>query len=241
MAIGRPHRHFGQPGLHVEGRIFYGLIRSEQRADRHGAVAAGFEIALIAVSEAADDIDVRRQTRSTHQGGEILILVGADFAVSDDAPALANLEDVVGVFGAEGNDTADGAGAEDIRHRSTDDVGIGDHFRIEIEAAVGIVTGALEVLTCAVDHHVDAAEILQAADIDRRRRFVGPLLERNARYAEEDVGRAARHDLFDLFLANSADRGERIDGFFLGLGGQDGDRIEHLFRLRQGRRGNPTL
>ena len=51
----------------------------------------------------------------------------------------------------------------------------GDQFRLEEERAVGVVAGALEILPRAVDHDRDAAEVLQAADVDRGLRLVAAL------------------------------------------------------------------
>ena len=58
---------------------------------------------------------------------------------------------------------------------------------IEEERAVGEMAGALIILPRAVDHHGDTAEILQAADIDRGRRFVAAVLHPDAGYVVEET------------------------------------------------------
>ena len=60
------------------------------------------------------------------------------------------------------------------------------------------MAGALEILPRAVDDDRDAAEVLQAADVDRHAGIVGALLEVDARHAEEGVLQARRQDLIEL-------------------------------------------
>ena len=94
------------------------------------------------------------------------------------------------------------------------------------------MAGALEVLPRAVDHDRDAAEVLQAADVDRGLRRVGALAEPDARQAEEQVRGALRLELVDLLLAHRAHHRERIDGLLDRLGGEHRDRIERRLRAR---------
>src|SRR5690606_31139369 len=118
------------------------------------------------------------------QGEESLRLVAADHAMAKNAPALARLEDVIHILGLKRNHAADRAGAVDVGDRPAYHVHAAQKFRLKIEGAVGIVPGLLKVLTRAVDHHRDASEILQAADIDGRGRVVPTLGERDAGHAE---------------------------------------------------------
>ena len=85
-----------------------------------------------------------------------------------DAPALAGPHHVLNVLGAERDHAADRAGAVDVRGRAAHDIDAADQFGIEEERAVGVVAGALVILPRAIDDDGDAAEILQAADVDRR-------------------------------------------------------------------------
>jgi hypothetical protein len=90
------------------------------------------------------------------------------------------------------------------------------------------VAGALEVLPRPIDHDVDAAEILQAADVDRRGRIIGPLLHVDARHAIKQIRRSGGHELIDLLLANGADAGQR-------LGRRHGVSDRRRFRCRRRR------
>ena len=126
------------------------------------------------------------------------------------APAFADLEHILDVLGAERRDTADRAGAKHVGHRPANDVDAADELRLEIEDAVGVVAAALEILPRAVDDDVDAAEILEAADIDRGARIVGPLLHVDTRHAVDQIRRFGRHELVDLILANRTHAGEGL-------------------------------
>ena len=97
----------------------------------------------------------------------------------EHGPALAGLEHVLDILGSERRDAADRAGSEDVGDRTADDVDRADQLGLEVEHAVRVVAGALEVLPGAVDQHVDAAEILQAANVDRRGRVIGALGQRS--------------------------------------------------------------
>ena len=84
-------------------------------------------------------------------------------------------------------------------------------LRVDPEHALRAVAGALEVLPRAVDDHRDAAEILQAADVDAGAGALGVGLQGDARHAEEDVERRRRHAPVELLLVDMADRGQRLD------------------------------
>ena len=86
--------------------------------------------------------------------------------------------------------------------------------------------GALIVLACAVDHHRDAAEILQAADIDRGRRLVAAVLHPDTGYVVEETAERARLTTLDLLQRHHGDGSQRVDGALLGLRGRHRDRIE---------------
>ena len=112
---------------------------------------------------------------------------------------------------------ADRAGAVDVRGRAAHDIDAADQFRIEEERAVGVVSGALVVLPRAVDDHRDAAEILQAADVDDGRGIVAALLKRDARHVVEDIGQPVRLQALDLLERHHGDGSQRVDGALLGL------------------------
>ncbi|MHC2316773.1 hypothetical protein ACVIHC_003819 [Bradyrhizobium diazoefficiens] len=121
-------------------------------------------------------------------------------------------------------------GAVDVGGRSPHDVDAADQFRIEEEGAVGIVAGALIVLPRAVDHDRDAAEILQAANVDNGRGIVAALLERNTGNRMEDVRQPVRLKTLDLVERDRADGRERVDRSLPGLGCGDRDGVERLHR-----------
>ena len=101
---------------------------------------------------------------------------------------------------------------------------------IEEERAVGVVAGALIVLPRAVDDDGDAAEILQAADVDDGRGIVAALLNRYAGDVVEDIGQPVRLQPLDLLERHHADGSQRVDRALLGLRRRDRDRIERLHR-----------
>src|SRR4029453_2927527 len=101
------------------------------------------------------------------------------------APALARPHHVVDIFGAEGDHAADRAGAINVRGRATHHIDPADQFGLEEERAVGVMPGALVVLARTIDDDRDAAEILQAADVDDGRGIVAALLERNTWHVVE--------------------------------------------------------
>ena len=138
--------------------------------------------------------------------------------------------DVLDVLGAERDHAADRAGAVDVRGRAAHDIDAADQFRIEEERAVGVVAGALVVLPRAVDDDRDAAEILQAADVDDGRGIVAALLERDAGHVVEDIGQPVRLQALDLLQRHHADGSQRVDRALLGLRGRHRDRIERLHR-----------
>ena len=134
------------------------------------------------------------------------------------------------VLGAERDQAADCARAVDIRGRAAHHIDAADQFGIEEERAVGVVAGALVVLPRAVDDDRDAAEILQAADVDDGRGIVAALLNRHARYLVEDAGQPVRLQALDLFERHHANGSQRIDRALLGLRGCHRDGIERLHR-----------
>jgi hypothetical protein len=151
-----------------------------------GAVAV-LVIALRTIDCAAEHIDVGRGAHAAEDRAHTTSVVGAAGAGHVDAPALARPHDIVDVLGTERDQAADRAGTVDVRGRTANDVDAANQFWIEEERAVGVVAGALIVLPRAVDDNRDAAEILQAADIDDCRGIVAALLERDAGHVVENV------------------------------------------------------
>ncbi len=94
------------------------------------------------------------------------------------------------------------------------------------------MAGALEILPRPVDQHRDAAEILQAANVDRDTRIVGALLKVDARHTKEQVLGAAGLQLVDLIAAHRTDAGKRLRDRFLDLRDHDRDWIEQPRLLR---------
>ena len=93
----------------------------------------------------------------------------------------------------------------------------------------------LEVLARTVDEHVDAAEILQSADIDADARIARRHLGRHAGNQVENVGRAVRLNLrFDPIAADDARGRQGIVDALAGLGRRDRDGIEIDGRLITG-------
>ena len=105
-----------------------------------------------------------------------------------------------------------------------------DQFGLEEERAVGIVAGALIVLPRTIDDHSNAAEILQAADVDDGRWIVAALLERNAWHVVEDIRQPVRLQALDLLQRHHADGRQCVDRALLGLRGRHRDGIERLNR-----------
>ena len=103
-------------------------------------------------------------------------MVGAEDRIGIDAPALAGTHHILNVLGAERRHAADRARAIDVGRGTAHDVDAADQFWIEEERAVRVVAGALIVLARAVDDDRDAAEVLQAANVDRCRWVVAAIL-----------------------------------------------------------------
>ncbi len=218
VAFGRPYRQLHQPA----GDLVAGV------ADL-GALAV-FIIALGAVHRAAEDIDIGIGAHAAEDRAEATGVVGAIGAGQIDAPALARAHHVVDVLGAERDHTADGAGAVDVRGRAAHHVDAADQFGIEKERAVAVVAGALVVLPRAVDDDGNAAEILQAANVDHGRRIVAALLERDAGHVVENIRQPVRLQPLDLFERDDADRRQRVDRALLGLRGRHRNGVERLHR-----------
>src|SRR6185295_1438288 len=218
VSIGRAHRE-----LHQAGRDLVPGI-----ADL-GAVAV-LVISLRAVDRAAEYIDIGIGAHAAKDRAHAARTVGAAGAGHVDAPALARAHDIVDVLGAERDHAADRAGAVDVRGRAPHHVDAADQFGIEEERAVGVVPAALVVLPRTVDHDRDAAEILQAADVDDGRGIVAALLDRHAGYLVEDAGQPVRLQALDLLQRHHADGSQRVDRALLGLRGRHRNRIERLHR-----------
>ena len=199
------------------------------------AVAAAGDLGAIAVVVAVlrpvggtdRDVIAVGRPHCPEQRAHRAAAIGAEQGVGQRAPALAGPQDVVGVLGGERHHAADGAGAVDVGDRAAHHLRLGEHLRIEIELAVGAVAGALEVLAGAVDDHRDAAEILQAANIDRRTRVVAAVGERHAGDVLEHLGRPSRHDGVEVALGHHADRRQRVDRPLLRPRRQNRYRVEH--------------
>ena len=213
-------------------------------------------VRILADHAAGEDVDVRihscareHRAHAAHEGR-------SEHAGGQHAPALAGLDDVFDVLGAERHHAADRAGAVDVGDRPAHDVDRREHLRLEIEHPVGVVAGALEVLPRAVDQHGDAPEILQAANVDGGAGIIAARLRGHAGHAEEDLRRAGRHQLLELVgghagrcrrllrlglsrrgrrgdvcrlhrrRTHGAHRGQRLAHPFPRLGGNHGDRIK---------------
>jgi hypothetical protein len=96
------------------------------------------------------------------------------------------------------------------------DVDAGDQFGVEEERAVREMPGALIILPRTIDHHGDATEILQAADIDRGRRLVATILHPDAWNIIEKPAERAGLPALDLLKRHHADRRQRVDCALLG-------------------------
>ncbi len=220
VAVGRAERRLADAGRHVVAAV------------RHDVAMAVAVVRLRAIGSAGEQIDVLVRARRGEQRAEAAPLVRAEIHVHQRADALARPQHVLRILGAERHHAADRARAVDVGDRTAHHVDLGDELGLEEELAVAVVAGALEVLPRTVDHHRDAAEVLQAADVDRGLRRVGALAEPDARQAVEHVGHALRLDLVELLLAHRAHHRERLDGLLDRLGGQHRDRIERLLRTR---------
>ena len=218
VAVGGPHRDLHQAG----GDVVVGI------AD-FGAIAVPV-IALGAIDRAAEHVDGRIDADAAEHRGQAAIAVGAVRAADIDAPALTGPQHVLNILGTERSDAADRAGAVDVRRRSTDHVDAADQFGIEEERAVGVVARALVVLPGAVDDHGDAAEILQAANIDGGRGIVAAVLHPHAGHIVKQVAEAIGLLPLDLLLRHHADRSQRIDRALLGLRGRHGNLVQRLRR-----------
>ena len=205
MALGGTHGEFHQAGRDVIAGV----------ADL-GAVAV-LVIALRAVDRTAENIEIGIDAHAAEDRAEAASTVGAAGAGHVDAPALARAHDIVDVLGAERDHAADRAGAVDVRGRPAHHIDAADQLRIEEERAVGVVSGALVVLSRAVDDDRDAAEILQAADVDDGRGIVAALLKRYARHVVEDIRQPVRLQPLDLLERHHGDGSQRVDGALLGL------------------------
>ncbi len=220
MAFGRADRHLHQAGRDIVAGV----------ADL--GAGAVLVIALGAIDRAAEHVDVRIGPDTAEHRGHAAVLVAAVGAGHVDAPTLAGTHHVVDVLGAERNHATDRAGTVDVRGRAAHHVDAADQFRIEEERAVGVVASALIVLPRAVDHDGDAAEILQATDVDDGRRVIAALLKRDARDVIENVRHPVRLQALDLLQGDGADRRQRIDRALVGLGRHGRDGVERLHRHR---------
>jgi hypothetical protein len=200
---------------------------------------AVLEVVAVTRGRADHEVEIVDRTRCDEHRAEPLHLVGADHAVQQGGETLARLEDVVGIERPHRHHAPDRAGAVDVRDRPAHHVDAGQQFRLHVDEAVGLVAGALEVLPRTIDNHGDAAEVLQAADVDRHARLVGALLRVHPRHAEEHIFEARRHVLGELFAAHGAHAGQRLDHDLLGAACHHRDRIE-IGGLRQSRRAGET-
>ncbi len=68
------------------------------------------------------------------------------------------------------------------------------------------MTRALIILACTIDHNSDTAEVLQAADIDRRRWIIATVLHPDTGNVVEELAQTVWLLQLDLFLRHDADR-----------------------------------
>ena len=218
MPVSRPHRELGNAG----GEPVSGIGDFES-----GAVLVAF---LRAVGAAGKHIDIRIDVHTAEDRTERAAIVGSENGLGVHTPALARAHDVFDILGAERSHAADRTGAVDVRGRSAHDVDSADQFGIKEERAVREMAGALIVLPRTIDHHGDAAEILQAADIDRGRRLVAAVLHPHTGNVVEEAAECAGLTTLDLLERHHADGSQRVDRALLGLRGRHRDGIERLHR-----------
>ena len=220
VSVGWPHRNFHQPC----GNLVSGISDCGARAV--------LVVGLRPIDRAAEYIDIRIDAHAAEDRSQPAILVGAVRPRHIDAPPLAGTNDVVDVLGAERHETADSARAVDVCGGAANHIHSADQFRIEEEGAVSIVAGALIILPCAVHHHRDTAEILQAADVDRTRRIVAAVLERHRWHTAEQIRYPLRLQPLNLLKRHDTHRRQRVDRTLFGFRRSDGNGIERLHRRR---------
>ncbi len=223
MAFGRANVHLADLGGDLEVAV------------EDGIAVAVLVVVAVTTRGADQEIEIVGRTGREEHRAERLNAVGPKLPVHLGRKFFAGLEDVVAVDRAHRHHAADGAGAVDVRDRPAHHVDAGYQFRLHVDEAVGLVAGALKVLPRAVDDDRDAAEVLQAADVDCHAWIVGALLEVHRRHAEERIFHARRHQLIELLAADGAHAGKRLDHQFLGAACHHRDRIE-VGGLRQRRR-----
>ncbi len=144
---------------------------------------------------------------------------------------LGGEEEAVGGLGVEHHHAADGARAVGVGDGAAHDfdrfkqVGIDEEHRGRAVARTG------EILPCAVDDDLYAAEILEAADVGGGAGAAGVGLDGDAGGAEEDVIGGGGHAPGQGFGVDLAHRGHGFDGRLAGAA-DDGDAVEQHRALR---------
>jgi hypothetical protein len=222
VSVRRAKGQLGELGRH----LFAGI-------DDRVAIAVGI-IVLLAMRDAEDGLEILVRPGGEEGRTEEILVIAAGQPLQRCAISVAADEDVLDLLGADRHDAADGAGPIDVRHRAAGDIDLRQEFRLEIEFALAAMAGDLEILAGAVDDDGDAAEILEAAEIDARARIVGIRHRPHAGDAGEHVGEAAGQDLIDLCGGDDADAGQRLARLLVGFRRENGERIEIDDVLRRG-------
>src|SRR4029078_5786328 len=121
----------------------------------HGVAVAVPVILLVAIGAAEEEIDIGACAYRCIQIS-VPAFIGAELAEHFGGPLLVRPQNVLCILRAEIDHAADGAGAINVRNGAAPDIDTGNGVRLDVELAVCGVTGALEVLTRAVDQDSDA-------------------------------------------------------------------------------------
>ena len=174
--------------------------------------------------------------------------VGAVAERAHDAGRVAGLDDVVHAERTQVRRAGQRARATRRRTGAAHDVHAGEQRRIDIGKALGLVRREAEILAHAVDHHVDAARTLEAADVHGEAGVLRIFRGGRTRHGAQHVAGVELPERLDVAPGRGADRGRRVvDGILLGLllGGQALGLLHGLGRLlRRGFRralGGPLL
>lgn len=220
MPIRRPHRQLGDAAREAVA----GVGNLEARAV--------LVVLLCAIGAAREHVDIRVDVNTAKSRAERASVVAAKDGLDVHTPAFARANDILDVLGAKRCHAADRTGAIDVGGGTTDDIDAADQFGVEEKRAVGEVPRALVVLPRTIDNDDDAAEVLQAADVDRGRRLVATVLNPHARHIIEKITNGAGLARLDLPRGHDADRRKCVDGTLFSLGRCRRDGVERLHRCR---------
>ena len=197
--------------------------------------SAFFKLAHFFSTDQHHHIDVfagfETQGRTT---GKVIAIAAAG-KVQASAPGLVFLDQIVCLQRAKVDDAGNHSRAAHCGGRTFGDVHSADHFRVQVDRTVGAMAALLVVLARAVNHDVDAPEVLHAANIHGNARVHTALRGVNPGYLGQHIGGIAWRQSVNFFARDHGHRAGRLEHLLARIFFGDHCHLAHISLQRTAR------